>query len=137
MAKKNDSYSHSLSYFAWQRLKKNKLAMFGLIIIFLCMLMAVLCFLIIPDSTPDANDQLLELQKKPPSFTMKMLQTRKNELPHKVNIVSKMIFGEVSDFRSIPFSDYHFDGNDIVVREYTGDTKRVGTDIKYNLADVI
>lgn len=137
MAKKEDSYSHSLSYFAWQRLKKNKLAMFGLIVIFLCMAMAILGFAITPDSTPDANDQVLEISKKPPGFEMKMLQTRKNELSHKNNIFHKMIFGEVSNFRSIPLSEYHYEGNDIVVREYTGDEKRIGTEFKYNLADVV
>ena len=108
MAKKDDKYSHSLSYYAWQRLKKNKLAMFGLVVIFLCMIMAILGFSITPDSTPDANDQLLELSKKPPGFEVKMLQTRKNEATHEVNFFYKMMFGEVSDFRSIPFSDYHF-----------------------------
>jgi peptide/nickel transport system permease protein len=137
MAKKDDSYSHSLSYYAWQRLKKNKLAMFGLIVIGLCMTVAILGFLITPDSTPDANDQLLELSKRPPGFKVQMLQTRKNEPQHNVNFLTKMIFGEVSNFRSIPFSEYHFEGNDIVVREYTGDEKRIGTEIKYNLADVV
>ena len=68
MAKKDDSYSRSLSYYAWQRLKKNKLAMFGLVVIALCMILAVLGYLITPDSTPDANDQILELSKKPPGF---------------------------------------------------------------------
>lgn len=111
--------------------------MFGLIVIGLCMIMAILGFAITPDSTPDANDQLLELSKKPPGFEVKMLQTRKNEPSHDVNFFSKMIYGEVSNFRSIPFSDYHFDGNDIVIREYTGDEKRQGTDIRFNLADAV
>jgi len=137
MAKKDDKYSHSLSYYAWQRLKTNKLAMFGLIVIGLCMMLAILGFAITPDSTPDANDQLLELSKKPPGFEVRMLQTRKNEPSHDVNFFSKMIYGEVSNFRSIPFSDFHFDGNDIVIREYTGDEKRQGTDIRYNLADAV
>ncbi len=137
MAKKDDKYSHSLSFYAWQRLKKNKLAIFGLVVIGLCMAMAVLGFSITPDSTPDANDQLLELSKKPPGFEVKMLQTRKNEASHDVNFFSKMLFGEVSNFRSIPFSDYHYDGNDIIVREYTGDEKRIGTEIRYNLADAV
>ncbi len=137
MAKKDDKYSHSLSYYAWQRLKTNKFAMFGLVVIGLCMIMAVLGFAITPDSTPDANDQLLELSKKPPGFEVKVLQTRKNEPSHAVNFFSKMIHGEVSDFRSIPFSDYHFEGNDIIIREYTGDEKRQGTDIRYNLADAV
>lgn len=137
MAKKDDKYSHSLSFYAWQRLKTNKLAMFGLIVIGLCMIMAILGFAITPDSTPDANDQLLELSKKPPGFEVQMLQTRKNEPSHDVNFFYKMIYGEISNFRSIPFSDYHFEGNDIVIREYTGDEKRQGMDIRYNLADAV
>jgi peptide/nickel transport system permease protein len=137
MSKKEDSYSHSLSYFAWQRLKKNKLSIFGLIVIVLCMIVAILGFAITPDATPDANDQLLELSKKPPGFEIKMLRIRKNEPSHAVNFFTKMIYGEVSDFRSIPFSDYHFEGNDIVVREFTGDEKRQGTDFRYNLADAV
>lgn len=137
MAKKEDSYSHSLSYYAWQRLKKNKLAMFGFIVIGLCMLMAVLGFLITPDCTPDANDQLLELSKKPPGFKAEMLLKRKNEPSHKINFLYKMAFGEISDYRSIPFSIYRFEDNDIIVREYTGDEKRIGTEIKFNLADVV
>ncbi len=137
MAKKDDKYSHSLSFYAWQRLKKNKLAMFGLVVIVLCMIMAVLGFSITPDSTPDANDQLLELSKKPPGFEVQILQRCKNEDSHHVNFFSKMIFGEISDYRSIPFANYRFEGNDIIVREYTGDEKRVGTDIRINLADVV
>lgn len=137
MANKDDKYSHSLSFYAWQRLKKNKLAMFGLIVIGLCMIMAVLGFSITPDSTPDSNDQLLELSKKPPGFEVRILQKRKNEASHDVNFFSKMLFGEISNYRSIPFADFHFDGNDIVVREYTGDEKRAGTDIRYNLADAV
>ena len=111
--------------------------MFGLIVIGLCMIMAILGFAITPDSTPDANDQLLELSKKPPGFEVRMLQTRKNELSHDVNFFYKMLYGEVSNYRSIPFSAYHYDGNDIVIREYTGDEKRQGTDIRYNLADAV
>ncbi len=137
MAKKGDKYSYSLSYYAWQRFKKNKLAMFGLIVIFLCMVLAILGYLITPDSTPDANDQILELSKKTPGFEVQMLQTRKNEPSNDVNFFHKMIYGEVSNFHSIPFSSYNFNGNDIYLTEYTGDSKRIGTKIKYNLADVV
>ncbi|MBL7883132.1 MAG: ABC transporter permease [Bacteroidia bacterium] len=138
MAKKGDKYSHSLTYHAWQRLKKNKLSMFGLVVIVICMVIAVLGYLITPDSTPNANDQLLELSKKPPGFEVQMLLRRKNEPPNKVNFIEKMIFGQVSDYRSIPLTSYRYEGNDIIVREYTGeDEKRIGTDIRINLADVL
>lgn len=135
--KDNKYYSHSLSYFAWQRFKKNKLAMFGLVIITLCMLVAFLGYAISPDSTPDANGQLLELSKKPPGFKVQMLQNRKNENSHHVNFFYKMLFGEVSDYRSIPFSGYRFEGDEIIVVEYTGDSNRSGREFRFALADVV
>jgi len=135
--KDNKYYSHSLSYFAWQRFKKNKLAMFGLVIITLCMLVAFLGYAISPDSTPDANGQLLELSKKPPGFQVQMLQNRKNENSHRVNFFYKMLFGEVSDYRSIPFSSYRFEGDEIIVIEYTGDSDRSGKEYRFNVADIV
>lgn len=111
--------------------------MFGLIVIGLCMLVAFLGYSITPDSTPDANDQLLELSKKPPGFKVKILQNCKNEHTHHVNFFYKMMFGEVSDYRSIPFSEYRFEGNDIFLHEYTGDDNHIGTESKFNLADVV
>lgn len=111
--------------------------MFGLIIIGLCMLIAVLGYSITPDSTPDANDQLLELSKKPPGFKVQMLQTCKNENTHHVNFFYKMLFGEVSDYRSIPFANYRFEGNDIILKEYTGYNNHIGIESRYNIADVV
>ena len=138
MKKKDESYlSQSLSYVAWQRFKKNKLAMFGLIVIGFFLVIAVLGYSVTPDSTPDANNQLLELSKKNPGFKVQLLLNRKNELSHHSDFFSRMIFGEVSDYRSLPFSDYHFDGNNIVLHEYTGDNKRKGTELKFNVADVV
>lgn len=135
--KRNKNYSYSLSYLAWQRFKKNKLAVFGLSIIALCMLISILGYSITPDSSPDANEQLLELSKKPPGFKVQMLQSCKNEPKHQSNFFSKMMFGKVSDYRYIPFANYRFEGAEIVLLEYTGEKNIKGNEYKFNLADVI
>lgn len=137
MAKKDDKYSPPPSYYAWQRFKKNKLAMFGLITIGLFMCVAVLGYLITSDSTPDANEQLLEISKKRPGFEADILLSRKNEVSHEVNVFSKMLFGEVNDYRKIPFSSYTFEGSDIVIQEYIGNNKLNAPEIKLNLAEVV
>lgn len=111
--------------------------MFGLVVIGLSMLIAFLGFSITPDSTPNANDQLLELSKRPPGFKIQILQVNKNEATHRVNFFYKMMFGEVSDFRSVPFSSYRFEGTDIICLEYTGTNKRANSEIRFNLADVV
>lgn len=138
MLKKDDTYyMQSLSYIAWQRFKKNKLGVFGLIVIGIFLLMAFLGYAITPDSTPNANDQLLELSKKPPGFKVQILQNRKNEPSHHVNFFNKILFGEISDYSSQPISNYRFEGNDIIVQEYTGDNNRKGSELKLNLANVL
>lgn len=134
---KSQFTSSSLTNVAWQRFKKNGLGMFGLVTIGLFLIVAVLGYLLTPDSSPDANEQLLELSKKRPGFEVKVLLCRKNEASHKVNIFSKMVFGEVSDFRSIPFTEYRFDGNDIVVNEFAGEKNKKGQEIRINVADVL
>lgn len=130
-------YSHSLSFYAWQRLKKNKLALFGLFLICLFIVIALLGYSITADSTPDANDQKLELAIKPPGFRAKELRIRKNEPTHKRNFFSKMIFGEENDYKEAPFYGIELERNDIIYEEYTGNEENNGAKIKYNMADVI
>jgi peptide/nickel transport system permease protein len=132
-----DFYSKPLSYYTWQRLKKNKLAVFGIIVIALSVVVAVLGYLIMPDSSPDANNQMLELSIKPPGFKVKMLLKRKNEEAHKINFFTKMLFGEVSDYVEIPIHNYHFADNNIVYEEYTGAEVNNGMEVKLNLADAL
>lgn len=129
-------YSKPLSYYAWQRLKKNTLAMFGLAVITFAVIIALLGYLITPDPTPDANDQKLELKTRPPGFTVKMLLIRENRESKKVSWYKKMWYGEESDYISIPIYAYHFEGNDIVYEEYTGSTPNNGDIKKVNLANV-
>lgn len=134
---KNNNYSNSLSYYAWQRIKRNKLAMFGLIIIVLCMLVALLGYAITPDSSTDSNTQLLEIAKKRPGFKVKMLQVKKNEPTHKTNFFNKMLFGEISNYTSIPIIDYRFKEDKIIVKAYTEKNRQAAEEIEYAIADVV
>ncbi|MFL5754220.1 MAG: ABC transporter permease [Bacteroidia bacterium] len=134
---KDSNASRSLSYYAWKRFRRNKLAMFGLFVIAISILVFILGYLITPDPTPDANDQKPELQIKAPGFSIKMLKVRKNEEPHHVNFLTKMILGQQSDFTLVSLYDYTFSGNDIVVEEYTGNEPNRGTKVRHNLADVV
>ncbi|HRB80496.1 MAG TPA: ABC transporter permease, partial [Niabella sp.] len=45
---------------AWRRLKKNKGAMAGLVVIILSVVVSVGCYFIAPDSSPFANRIILE-----------------------------------------------------------------------------
>ena len=79
MSNKKDKYSHSLSFYAWQKLKKNKIAVFGMLVIAIAACITILGSLIRPDFTVNANTQILELAKKNPGFEVEMIRYKKNK----------------------------------------------------------
>ena len=132
-----DTSSQSLSKQTWIRFKRDKLAMFGLCLIFLATIISILGYLITPDSSPFANDQKPELHLKKPGFIAEILLMKKNEAPHSKNIFNTIVFGKVSDYSNIPYYSYTFQGFDIIVEEYTGSEPNNGVKIAFNLADVV
>ena len=74
MEKGGHSYSRSLSYYTWEKLKGNGLAMTGLALIVLASVIALFGSLLRPDQSLNANEQYLPLSKKRPGFEVKMLK---------------------------------------------------------------
>jgi peptide/nickel transport system permease protein len=134
---RNSNKSKSLSRQAWKKLKKNKIAMFGIAIISASIVVAILGPLIQPDDTPDANEMALQLTTKKPGFTVKTLRVTKNREEINSNIFKKIVFGEERPYREIPIYDYWFEGENIVVESFTGLEVNNGIEARYNLADVV
>lgn len=135
--KKRKRSSYSFSAMMWHRLRKNNAALFGMTIIGISVVIAALGYLITPDASPNGNTQFPELNIKKPGFTIKFLKVRKNEQSYKVGFFTKMQQGETNNYRLVPLSDYYFEGNDIVVEQYTGSEPNNGHEIRYNLADIV
>lgn len=73
--------SQSLTAVTWHKLKKNNLALAGLLVIGIAVMISILGSLIRPDNTPMANQMNLQLSTRPPGFSVTMLKVRKtNEL---------------------------------------------------------
>ncbi len=121
----------------WIRFKKNKLALFSLYFIFFCFLLSVFAYWIVPDNSPDANTQHLSLAAKEPFFEVQMLRLINNEPEVNSNIFSTLMNGRKRDYSEIPIKAYEFQGDDIVITEYTspGDTTTIKR--KFGLADVV
>lgn len=129
--------SYSFSAMMWHRLKKNNSAIFGMVIIGFSIVIALLGYSITPDSTPNGNAQFPELNIKKPGFKMRFLKVRKNEQSYETGFFKKISEGETNNYRLIPLHDFYFEGNDIVVEQYTGAEPNNGQEIRFNLADVI
>ena len=134
--RKKDILSRSLSQIAWQRLKKNKLSLFGLFIISCAIIVAILGPTVRPDGTPKANDQILEITTKKPGFTVNLLKVKKNQLEMKVGVWEYLNEGIENDFITVPIYDYSFEGFNLVVEKYTGGNVNNGQIIKYNIANI-
>lgn len=136
--KKKKYYSSgSLSKLVWLRLRKNKIAVSSLIFILLAALIAVLGYLITPDSTPFANNQILEFSTKKPGFSSKVLLVRKNTKQDPSNVFRRMLVGQKSSYLVIPFSEYHFDNEKIIIEEFIDSTISDKQTFSYDLADVV
>jgi ABC-type dipeptide/oligopeptide/nickel transport system permease subunit len=129
--------SLSLSGKSWKKFKKNKIALGSFYFIVLTVVVAILGYLITPDSTPDANNQLLQLSVKPPGTKVKMLLVKKNLDIEKVSWVKKMLFGQENQFYYIPLYSYSFEGDSLVTETYTGSTPNNGPVKKYTLTQVV
>ncbi|MBX2958453.1 MAG: ABC transporter permease [Flavobacteriales bacterium] len=138
MARENkEIYSKSLTYHAWQRMKKNKLALFGMFIIGISTLIALLGPVIRPDSSPKANNQILEITTRKPGFSVDLLKIRKNEEDKSRSFWSLFSTGLESNYKYVPIYDYNFEGSNIVVEKYTGTEVNNGQILRFNLADVV
>lgn len=119
----------------WLKFKRNKLAFGGLIFILLLMLMGILGYLIMPDHSPNANVQTLQLNKKKPGSTFTFLIISRNPKVEKVNFFERMLNGQTPAFKSIPITSYKIKGNAVFVQEYIGDDEKA-KETRYELKDL-
>src|SRR5688572_13351630 len=113
MRKKNGKrISHSPGMDVWRRMRKNPLGMAGIYTVGLAVLLALFAYLIMPDSTPMANEMSLPLSVKKPGFSIKMLWVRKNKQITETTFLSKLFSGEESEYEKIPLQSYSFQGAD-------------------------
>ena len=136
---RQDIDSRSLSYYAWKRLRKNKLAVSGMFIIGLAIVVAILGALIRPDSSLHANDQKLQLGKKKPGFSVSILKVKKNGDIPTTYFWEQLLFGGAENpYQIIPFYSYEFQDDQIVLEEYTGNNEKLpGKKTSFHIADVV
>jgi ABC-type dipeptide/oligopeptide/nickel transport system permease subunit len=133
--KKVEYSSGSLTRDAWRRLLKNKMSLAAMSYIAFSTLIAILGYLITPDSTPMANRQFLELATKPPGFSVLTLKLPKEETVPGRGIPGRMLFGERTSFQLIPFNDFIYKDGSLTVTQYTGDENVAGQEITVKIPE--
>ena len=109
--------SQSFWQSAWRRLKKNKGAMAGLILILISILVAVFSYLIAPDPSPFGNRIILEIGGEKPGFSQKFLLVKKVQ-PQESNFFSGILNGRPDQYDYIPVANYREAGDSIIAEKY-------------------
>jgi peptide/nickel transport system permease protein len=88
---------------AWKRFRSNKLGMLSCFYVVVWALLALFAYLVIPDKTPNANRQLLEISTKKPGFEVDMLMLPKEMPPTKTPFLRFLFNGRPDDCTYLPF----------------------------------
>ncbi|TBO41967.1 ABC transporter permease [Pedobacter kyonggii] len=119
----------------WLKFKRNKFAFGGLVFILLLMVIGILGYLIMPDDSPNANVQILQLNKKKPGSTFTFLIVSNNPKVEKLNFFERMLNGQTPTFKSIPITSYKIKDQSVFVQEYIGNDEKA-KETKYELKDL-
>ena len=103
---------------AWKRFRSNKLGMVSCGFVILWALLALFAYLIIPDKTPNANRQILEISTKKPGFEVDMLMVPKETPPAKTPFFHFLFNGRPDDCIYLPFDSIRVDKETTTVYLY-------------------
>ena len=115
----------------------NWLSVAAIVFIALCALLAMLGYLIIPDSTPYANQQHLEIATRAPGTKAMMLLLRKPNNVKQRNWIGKMLYGQDESYMEIPINSWRFEAEKIVVEAFDDAPKYDPIFTEYNIARVV
>jgi ABC-type dipeptide/oligopeptide/nickel transport system permease subunit len=98
----------------WRRLKKNKGAVFAMIMIGVAVFIAITAYLISPDPTPNANRIIVEIGGHKPGFTQQFLLLKKENKTEQVSFISRLLFGKEDEYNYIPINSYEQKGDSLI-----------------------
>ncbi len=110
--------SFSFSQNAWRRLKKNRGAIIGLTFIGLSLLTAIFAYYISPDSTPNADRQIVEIQARKPGFKQLFIKQKKTKQISATGFLSRLLYGAEDKNLYIPINSYQIDRDSIIVEKF-------------------
>ena len=125
--------SQSPKALAWKRFRSNKLGMLSCFYVIIWALLALFAYLVIPDKTPNANRQILEISTKKPGFEVDMLMVPKETPPEKTPFFRFLFDGRPDDYIYLPFDSLHINKVTTTVFLYqSGEASSVRTEIVDN-----
>ncbi len=108
----------------WKRLKKNRGALFGLIIIILAVFVSLSGYIIAPDHSPNADLQTVEIQAKKPGYSQQFLKIPGNQVAAG-SWLHQFISGKKNNFQLVPIKGYQVKGDSLLINKFIDDDTSV------------
>ncbi len=121
----------------WRKFLRIPTAIAGMLWIVFIALLALSGYLVIPDQTPFANHQQLEIATHPPGTRMTMLYITKNQEYKAPHLLQRMFFGKPKPYHTIPVQHVIFSADTLFFEAYAGQPGYPGMEGYYNVADVL
>jgi ABC-type dipeptide/oligopeptide/nickel transport system permease subunit len=102
----------------WRRLKRNKGALSGIVVITLSVLTAIFAYFIAPDSSPDANRMIIEIGGQKPGYRQQFLKIRKERKIESISYFQRLLYGQEDYHDYIPITGFTHKADSIVVQQY-------------------
>ena len=108
----------------WKRLKKNKGALFGLMVIIISTLVSIFGYLIAPDGSPNADLQSVEIQAKKPGYSQQFLKVPSINTDDG-SWLEHFISGKKNQFQLVPIKGYRIGGDSLLINKFIDDDTTV------------
>jgi ABC-type dipeptide/oligopeptide/nickel transport system permease subunit len=104
-----------------QKLLRNKPALFGLLIIAVALLVAILAYWLVVDATPDANRMIVEIGGRKPGFRQTFFLQPKTVQPAQRHWLAKTLYGQPDAVQYIPITGYELAGDTVTISKFIDD----------------
>jgi len=103
---------------AWKRLKKNKGAVFGMVVIALAVLVAAGAYFMAPDHSPYTNHMTVEIGGAKPGYRQSFLLLKKTQPVLQRNLFDRLVNGQEDDYNYIPVAGGQPLGDSLIIDKY-------------------
>ena len=112
------SAASSIQRAVWRKLRRNKSAVLGGIVVLLTLFIAVFAYYLAPDSSPFANRMIVELGAQKPCFRQKFLLLKKDNVPGHTSFFHRLLYGKPDAYQFIPIRNYSVRDTSLLVEKY-------------------
>lgn len=112
-------------------------AMAGLVFTLFAFVLAIFAYMVIPDKTPHANHQQLELALHPPGTRMHILHVTRNQQHAPPNVFEWLFRGKTKPYSTMPIQMWWFEHDRLHYETYPGQPGYPGIEAYVNVAHVL